>query len=72
LTNTQICFNKYIITFRMYDRFRIWSDGLSRYDGLETKQKSLFLSKFMLNLCMVTVIELIVFSYNDNGEIAAR
>jgi hypothetical protein len=56
----------------MYDRFRIWNDGLSRCDDLETKQKSLFLSEFMLNLCMVTVIELIVFSYNDNGEIAAR
>ena len=40
--------------------------SLSRYDGLETKQKSLcyvFVGVYV-NLCTVMVIELIVFSYN--------
>ena len=42
---------------------------LSRCDGLETKQKSLcyvFVGVYV-NLCTVTVIELIVFSYIKEG-----
>jgi hypothetical protein len=40
---------------------------LSRYDGLETKQKCLLyvIVWVDVNLCTVTVIELIVFSYNE-------
>jgi hypothetical protein len=41
--------------------------GLSRYDALKTKQKCLLIYVFVwvhVNMCTVTVIELIVFSYN--------
>jgi hypothetical protein len=38
---------------------------LSRYDDLETKQKSLFDVFVWVNLSTVTVTELIVFSYNE-------
>jgi hypothetical protein len=41
--------------------------SLSRYDGLETEHKSLYYVFVWVdvNLCTVTVIELIVFSYNE-------
>jgi hypothetical protein len=40
--------------------------SLLRYGGLETKQESLYyvFVRVYVNLCTVTVIELIVFSYN--------
>ena len=44
-----------------------WNHSLSRYGGLATKHKSLF-NVFVgvyVNLCTVTVIELIVFSNNE-------
>ena len=44
--------------------------SLSRYDSLQTKQKSLYyvFVGVYVNLCTVTVIELIVFSYNEVNE----
>jgi hypothetical protein len=46
--------------------------SLSRYDGLETEQKPLhyvFVDLVDVNLCTVTVIELIVFSWRFNRRV---
>jgi hypothetical protein len=57
-------------SFRFFIQLQDFKDrsyhSLSRYDGLVTKQKSLchVLAGVFVNLCTVTVIELIVFSYN--------
>ena len=56
--------HKYAIYPTLY--LFVINHSLSRYNGLETKQKSLcyvFVSVHV-ELCTVTVIELIVFSYN--------